>query len=313
MVNAFPFMKKISKKRAERSFSYSPPSSDLKKPKMAATSMSKEHEVGKEHSGSLDDVLKQIFDSIQFLGDRLENKIEQLQTDMDCFRHEVKEDLSSLKATISGIERSLEQAWEHIEDHTAELKAHKDVKDSQQKEIDELKSELQKTTLLLNTEKENNITLENYTRRENLKFMNLPEDRGEDCKGMIINLIQNDLKIDVTHVRFHAVHRVGKPAVGKTRPIIARFVCREDRDLVWSRKKDLKNSTTYQDAYITQDYAKAIQQERRTLIKAMKKARTLGFNSKVIDRHLFVNEERFTSGTIPEQLKESPMETEIIQ
>ena len=47
----------------------------------------------------------------------------------------------------------------------------------------------------------------------------------------------------------------------------------------------LKNSTTYQDAYITLDYAKAIQQERRTLIKAMKKARALGFDSKVIDRH----------------------------
>ena len=62
--------------------------------------------------------------------------------------------------------------------------------------------------------------------------MNLPVDRGEDCKGMIINLIQNDLKIDVTNIRFHAVHRVGKPAVGKTRPIIARFVCRDDRDLI---------------------------------------------------------------------------------
>ena len=82
-------------------------------------------------------------------------------------------------------------------------------------------------------ERENNIALENYTCRENLKFMNLPEDRGEYCKGMIINLIQNDLKIDVTNIRFHAVHRVGKPAVGKTRPIIARFVCREDRDLIW--------------------------------------------------------------------------------
>lgn len=305
-------MKKKGKKRAERSFSYSPESSDLKKPKMAGTSASKEHEVGKEHdSGPLDDVLKQIVDSIQSLGDRLENKIEQLQTDMDCFRLEIKENMDGLKATISGIEKSLEQAWEYIEDHTAELKAHKDVKDSQQKEIDELKSELQKTTLLLNVERENNIALENYTRRENLKFMNLPEDRGEDCKGMIINLIQNDLEIDVTNVRFHAVHRVGKPAVGKARPIIARFVCREDRDLVWSRKKELKNSTTYRDAYITQDYAKAIQQERRTLIKAMKKARALGFVSKVIDRHLFVNEERFTCGTIPEHLKETPMETEI--
>jgi len=165
--------------------------------------------------------------------------------------------------------------------------------------------------LLLNVEKENNIALESYTSRENLKFMNLPEDRGEDCKGMIINPIQNDLNIDVTNVRFHAVHRVGKPAVGKTRPIIARFVCRKDRDFVWSRKKDLKNSTTYQDAYITQNYAKAIQQERRTVIKAMKKARALGFDSKVIDRHLVVGGERYTCGTIPEHLKESPMETEI--
>ena len=78
-------------------------------------------------------------------------------------------------------------------------------------------------------ERENNIALENYTRRENLKFMNLPVHRGEDCKGMIVNLIQNDLKIDVTNVRFHAVHRVGKPAVGKTRPIIARFVSRSLR------------------------------------------------------------------------------------
>ena len=128
LVNAFPFMKKKGKKKTERSFSYSPPSTDLKKPKMAATSTGKQHEVGKEHSGPLDDVLKQIVDSIQSLGDRLENKIEQLQTDMDCFRLEIKENLDDLKATISSIEKSLEQAWEYIEDHTAELKAHKDVR-----------------------------------------------------------------------------------------------------------------------------------------------------------------------------------------
>lgn len=34
--------------------------------------------------------------------------------------------------------------------------------------------------------------------------MNLPEDRGEDYKGMIINVIQiDDPKVDVTFVRFH--------------------------------------------------------------------------------------------------------------
>lgn len=87
-------------------------------------------------------------------------------------------------------------------------------------------------------------------------------------------------------------------------------MCREDRDLVWSRKRDLKKSTTYRDVYITHDYAKAIQQGRRTLIQGMKKARGLGLESKVIDRHRSVGEEKFTCGTIPDHLKDSPMEIE---
>lgn len=57
------------------------------------------------------------------------------------------------------------------------------------KTLHKKKTELQKTTLLVSEEKENNNALENYTRRANLKFMNVPEHRGEDCKGKIINLI----------------------------------------------------------------------------------------------------------------------------
>jgi len=50
-----------------------------------------------------------------------------------------------------------------------------------------------------------------------------------------------------------------------------------------------------------QDNAKTIQQERRSLIKTIKNARELGFESKVIDRLLIVGEEEFSCGTIPEQ------------
>ena len=134
--------------------------------------------------------------------------------------------------------------------------------------------------------------------------MNLPEDHREDCKGMIINLIQNDLKIhvDVTNVRFHVVHRVESLQSEKHGQLLQDLCVVKTK--TWygqEKKKELKNSTTYQDAYIMQDYAKAIQQERRTLIKAMK-ARALGFDSKVIDRHLIVGGEKFTCGTIPEHL-----------
>ena len=48
------------------------------------------------------------------------------------------------------------------------------------------------------------IALENCPRCENFEFMNLPEHRGEDCKGMIINVIRiYDPKVDITFVRFH--------------------------------------------------------------------------------------------------------------
>ena len=43
-----------------------------------------------------------------------------------------------------------------------------------------------------------------------------------------------------------------------------RFVCREDRDRVWLERGKIKQSTTYPDAYITEDYARAIQEERKS-------------------------------------------------
>ena len=64
---------------------------------------------------------------------------------------------------------------------------------------------------------------------------------------------------------------------------------------------------THADAYITQDYARAIQEERKVLIKAMMKAREEhGLNdAKVKGRFLFINNERYDSKSIPEYLNAS--------
>ena len=43
-----------------------------------------------------------------------------------------------------------------------------------------------------------------------------------------------------------------KKAEDRCRPIIARFVCREDRDRVWLERGKIKQSTTYPEAYITE-------------------------------------------------------------
>ena len=59
------------------------------------------------------------------------------------------------------------------------------------------------------------IALENYSRRENLLFMNVPEQteqEGENCANNIYDIIENELNIDVENLEFHAIHRVEKTA-----------------------------------------------------------------------------------------------------
>ena len=64
-----------------------------------------------------------------------------------------------------------------------------------------------------------------------------------------------------------------KKAEDRCRPIIVRFVYQEDRDHVWLEKSKIKQCITYPDTYIMEDNVRAIQEERKKLIKAMMKAR----------------------------------------
>ena len=60
---------------------------------------------------------------------------------------------------------------------------------------------------------------------------------------------------------------------------------------MWLNRSKLKRSAVYRDAYITEDFARAIQEERKVLIKAMMKSMDeLGMNNfKVLGRYLFID------------------------
>ena len=121
-------------------------------------------------------------------------------------------------------------------------------------------------------------------------------------KEIVRDILHNELQIDTSRIRFHAVNRLGKANSKRPWPIIARFLRREDRDNV-KKKKKLQESSHYPDAYITADCATAIQEERRELIKAMFKAREQGKSSRVVGRVLHVNDQIFTIVNIPPDLQ----------
>lgn len=233
-------------------------------------------------------------------------RFSKIHTDMDELRHELKADMKILKEKVKEIERSIEFTQGEVDLLKEDVKAKDDQTTKLKQSNEELDRRISELTKKLKEEEEKNIQLEQYTRRENLRFNNIPESEDEDCKSLVYDIIDRDLEIDTTCIRFHAVHRVGRKKPGRIRPIIARFACREDRDSVWQQRKKLKGpSTLYSDTYITQDYARTIQKERGILIQAMLKARKeKGLKDvRVIDRFLIVNNQRYTVENIPDYIK----------
>ena len=259
-----------------------------------------------------------LLDKLRAIESRMEDNFSNLHTQISELSCEFKHEINVVKSTLNELEKSVNLAWASIEDLQQESKALKDSKSSHQKMMDKQTAEIQslkvdlkklqaeneKLKPALKEAQENLVALENYTRRENLRFMNIPESRGENCQDIIYDVLENDLKMNIQDIRFHAVHRVGKPqsngaTPARPRPIIARFAVREDRDAVFNVKNRLKSSARHSEAYITQDFAREIQKERKTLIQSMFAAKQAGRVAKVVNRSLFIDNNVFNISNIP--------------
>ena len=142
-----------------------------------------------------------------------------LHTDLNKLRYGFNADISEVKYSIQKLEdsteftHSKEQVKEESKKHTTDIEL--------------LHQKVAQLELKLKEEVERNTNLEQYTRRENLRLNKIPESEDEKCYPIIYDVISS-LGINISQIRLHAVYRVRTKAKDRCRPIIARFVCRED-------------------------------------------------------------------------------------
>ena len=70
--------------------------------------------------------------------------------------------------------------------------------------------------------------LEAHTRRDNLRFFNIPDKVMENTEDTLCRFIYEKLKLDPRDIDFSIVHRLGPYKPGQSRCILARFVRRKD-------------------------------------------------------------------------------------
>ena len=86
-------------------------------------------------------------------------------------------------------------------------------------------------------------------------------------------------------MQFHAVHR--QPNSERRTPsnrdipwlVIARFVCRKDKDFVWSQREAIKKTENYKDEFFVPDLVKVLAEEGVKFREAVHCARKV-FNLK---------------------------------
>ena len=140
-----------------------------------------------------------------------------LHSDLDVLRSEFKTDIDQVKS-IKDFEKSLTFTQSKVEDLKEQFQMEQKVRS---KDLDALNKKIADLERKLKQEAENNITLEQYMPRENLRFNNIREEEHENSKVVVYNILEKELGVDVSNIRFHAVHRIGKKTQGKCRPIIA--------------------------------------------------------------------------------------------
>ena len=276
---------------------------------------------GSSSTGEEDKILEKLF-SIQT---RIDDGFTKMEDAMTELKQELKQDILAIKNELDELKKSTESAW-------VEINTLKEENESIKKQMASTLSENAKLSEAVNGLKDRVIKQEDYSRRENLRILNIPENQGEtneQCCDKVKEVV-TALGLDPNEIRYHAIHRVGKqqqqqqqenlPAASshqsdtttsdqahrprdRPRPILVRFVSRMDADAVWGKRKELLQNPALSSVFIDKDLSAESAKIRGKLRAALRKSKELNISRAFIKGNkLFVNSSSYTVDNIPEYL-----------
>ena len=227
--------------------------------------------------------------------DQIELRLNNLTTSVSSIEMSVsrlEKEVSALDSKTKTIDKSVNELKESVsfcEDEIGEMKKNAyDIKDGCTSDIEDLRKQF--------------LYLEHYSRRENLKFLGIPEriisadeddDRpSEDTKALVYKFMEDELAIENPQqkIEFQRIHRLGKSAKNGPRPILARFLRYSDsrQEVLQLARSKLKDS----DFAVYEDIPKELYDFRKAQMHKVKAAKKKGLKaafSKAQPDCLFIN------------------------
>ena len=182
--------------------------------------------------------------------DSIENHFTLLQQDIGKMRSEVKEmdtrltdienAVSFMETTYTEVNQIIGRDNRKIKDIEEELKQlksdqiNKNYIEQQVTQVEHLRTQNEVLSKQVNG-------LDAYSRRSNLIFEGIPEERGEDTWEKIKNVISAHMRLSGSEIKIERCHRLhGSKSLPK--PIIVCFNWNADRQEVWNNRRHFKGT-----------------------------------------------------------------------
>ena len=166
-------------------------------------------------------------EKLECMQESLDSNFAEAMNEINNLCVDVNARLSILKNATEDLSTSLDAAW-------VEIELFKQLDEQNKLQLAELAKENAQLQTETSAAKARTMKLDNYTRRENMRPLNIPESQDENCKEILRGVMATVKEEGVNKVTFHAVHPIGKQNDdGKPLTIIARFVNRATRNNLW--------------------------------------------------------------------------------
>ncbi len=215
----------------------------------------------------------------------------------------IESDLALLTENTKAQQEAIMVAQKDIVDLQVDMKVQKSTIGTLQQDVLASKADIAKCMQRMDRMQEAIDAQESYSRRENLVFLNVNEDRNENIVRKINRIVTKMIGVEV---KFTRVHRLGQPREGVDRPTIARFHYGPDRDKVWQAKETLKGTKVI----VREDYPARIESNRRTLMPICSHARLQGKEAKLVKDSMYIDNRKYTVKTLetlPQELHPSSL------
>ena len=203
----------------------------------------------------------------------------------------LNDDSVKLASTVRHLEHSLDFSHKEIADlkkENADLKL----------KLGNIETEDRRTQFQIKDVADKLDKLDSVSKKRNLLFDGIPEiDGRREESGKVISNLFDQLNIN-KGINFEACYRIGPHNKSRPRSILVSFERQADRDLVYSKRMDLKHTENYQKVWINEDVSPASRRRRDIIRLITKEAHEQGIDCKSGKYAMHINNVKYDESNL---------------